>query len=83
VDFLQAGDLYRKVMTETDREHLVSNIASHLKNAQKRLQLRQTALFCKADPGYGERVARQLALSPDEVKRLAAMTQEERVNATK
>ena len=82
VDFVQAGDLYRKVMTETDREHLVNNIVSHLKNAQKRIQLRQTALFYKADPDYGQRVAKGLLLNMDKVVRLAAMPQEERVQAT-
>lgn len=82
VDFVQAGDLYRKVMTETDREHLVNNIVSHLKNAQKRIQLRQTALFYKADPDYGQRVAKGLLLNMDKVMRLAAMPQEKRVQAT-
>jgi catalase len=82
VDFVQAGDLYRKVMTNTDREHLVRNIVSHLKNAQKRIRLRQTALFYKADPDYGQRVAAGLELDLGEVKRLAAMSQEERVEAT-
>jgi catalase len=82
VDFVQPGVLYRKVMTDEDREHLVGNIVSHLKNAQKRLQLRQTALFFKADAEYGGRVAKGLGLSLEEVKRLAAMSQEERVKAT-
>jgi len=81
-DFEQAGDLYGKVMTDTDREHLVGNIVAHLKNAQKRIQLRQTALFYKAKAEYGERVAKGLGLNLDEVKRLAAMPQEERVKAT-
>jgi len=82
VDFVQAGDLYRKVMSDEDRGHLIGNIVSHLGNAQKRLQLRQTALFWKADAEYGERVAKGLRLNVDEVKRLAAMSQEERVKAT-
>ncbi|MBE3110598.1 MAG: catalase, partial [Acidobacteria bacterium] len=82
VDFVQAGTLYRKVMTDKDREHLVANIVGHLKAAQKRIQLRQTALFSKANPEYGERVAKGLGLNLDEVKRLAAMTQEDRVKAT-
>jgi catalase len=82
VDFVQAGDLYRKVMKEQDREHLVGNIAAHLGGAQKRIQLRQTALFYKADPDYGQRVAKALGLNAAEVKRLAAMSQEERVKAT-
>jgi len=82
VDFVQAGALYRKVMTDKDREHLVGNIVGHLGGAKKRLQLRQSALFCKADPEYGERVAKGLGLGVDEVKRLAAMSQEDRVKAT-
>jgi catalase len=82
VDFVQAGDLYRKVMNDEEREHLVKNIASHLKNAQKRLQLRQTALFLKADTDYGRRVGKGLGLDLKEVQRLAAMSQEDRVKAT-
>ncbi len=81
-DFVQPGDLYRKVMKEQDRENLVGNIVAHLGGAQKRIQLRQTALFYKADADYGERVAKGLKLNADEVKRLAAMSQEERVKAT-
>ncbi|MBN2719547.1 MAG: catalase, partial [Proteobacteria bacterium] len=82
IDFVQAGDLYRKVMTARDRKNLVSNIVGHLKNARKRIQLRQCALFYKADPDYGKKVAKGLRLDPAEVKRLADMSQEERVKAT-
>ncbi|MGB4586786.1 MAG: catalase [Rectinemataceae bacterium] len=60
VDFVQTGELYRRVMTDMDRENLVGNIVSHLKGAQKLIQLRQIALFQKADPEYGDRVARRL-----------------------
>jgi catalase len=81
-DFVQAGDLYRKAMTDTDRANLVGNIVSHLHNAQKRLQLRQTSLFYKADPQYGSRVAEGLGLNVAEVKALSQMSQEERVKAT-
>jgi catalase len=83
VDFVQAGALYRQVMTGEDRAHLVGNIVGHLKNAQKRLQLRQTALFYKADAEYGEGVAKGLGLNVEEVRQLAAMSQEDRVRATK
>ena len=81
-DFVQAGDLYRKVMTDEDRDHLINNIVSHLGAAQKRIQLRQTALFYKADPDYGHRVAEGLRVGAGEVERLAVMSQEERVRAT-
>lgn len=81
-DFFQAGELYRRVMTDTDRAHLIGNIVAHLGGAQKRIQLRQTALFLKADPDYGQRVAEELGLDLKKVKRLASMSQEERIKAT-
>jgi catalase len=82
VDFVQPGELYRRVLSEQDRANLVGNIAAHLGNAQQRIQLRQAALFHKADREYGERVAQGLKLDVAEVARLAAMTQEERAAAT-
>jgi catalase len=82
-DFVQAGNLYRKVMNDKDREHLVGNIVDHLGNAQKKIQLRQTAIFYKSDPDYGSGVAKGLKLDVKEVERLAKMPQEERVKATK
>lgn len=81
-DFFQPGELYRRVMTDTDRDHLVGNIVAHLGRAQKRIQLRQTALFFKADSDYGRRVAKGLDLDANEVERLAVMSQQERVAAT-
>ncbi|MFH1035369.1 MAG: catalase [Pseudomonadota bacterium] len=81
-DFVQPGNLYRQVMTDEAREHLVGNIVEHLAGAQKRLQLRQTALFYKADQDYGTRVAQGLGLDLSQVQRLAAMSQAERVQAT-
>lgn len=81
-DFVQAGDLYRKVMTDMDRDHLIGNIVSHLGKAQKRIQMRQTALFYKADTEYGLRVAEGLGLDPVRIESLAAMSQEDRVDAT-
>ncbi len=81
-DFVQAGNLYRDVMTDHDRENLVGNIVDHLSGAQKRIQLRQAALFFKADVDYGRRVAEGLGLELSEVERLAGMSQEERAKAT-
>ncbi|MFC2024570.1 catalase, partial [Chloroflexota bacterium] len=81
-DFFQAGELYRRVMTDEDRDHLIGNITTHLCNALKRIQLRQTAIFYKADPDYGTQVAKGLGLAVNKVKRLAEMSQEERAKAT-
>ncbi len=71
-DFEQPRALYSKVMTDTDREHLIHNIVGHLKGARKEIQLRQTALFYKVDPDYGTRVAKGLGLDAAKVKSLAA-----------
>jgi len=81
-DFEQAGVLFRKVMTKTDRDHLIGNIVGHLGNAQKRIQLRQTALFYKVDAEYGRRVAEGLKLDLKKVESLARMSPEERAQAT-
>ncbi len=82
IDFVQAGELYRRVLTEQDRAHLISNICGSLHQAQQRLQLRQTALFYKADKDYGQRVAEKLGLDVEKIKSLAAMSQADRVTAT-
>ncbi|MGA7874717.1 MAG: catalase, partial [Desulfoferrobacter sp.] len=82
-DFEQAGNLYRKVMNDTDREHLIGNIVRHLNGAIKRIRYRQAALFYKADDDYGRRVAEGLGLDVKQMERLAAMSAEERAAATK
>lgn len=81
-DYFQAGELYRRVLSDLDRDHLISNIAGHLGNALKRIQYRQTALFYKADPDYGTRVANALALDVQRVARLAALSDQARAEAT-
>jgi catalase len=81
-DFVQAGDLYRDVMTDEERDHLVGNIVGHLSGAQKRIRLRQCALFYGADPDYGTRVAQGVGVNAAEVQRLAPMSPEERAEAT-
>lgn len=81
-DFVQPGNLYRDVMTDEARDHLVDNIVSHLSGAQKRIQMRQTALFYKADQDYGRRVAEGLGLEVKDVENLAVMSREDRAKAT-
>ena len=82
-DFVQPGNLYREVMSEMDREHLVGNIVDHLGGAAKRIQERQAAIFYKCDVDYGARVAQGLGLDLGRVKALAAMSNQERAEATK
>jgi len=82
-DFVQAGALFGKVMTDFDRDHLVGNIVGHLGGAQKRIQYRQCAVFTKSHQDYGRRVAEGLKLDVKEVARLADMSPEDRIQATK
>jgi catalase len=44
--------------------------------------VRQTALFFKADPDYGRRVAEGLGLNIEKVKHLAGVSAEQRAAAT-
>ncbi len=82
IDFVQAGEMYSRAMNDYERTNLIKNIVGHIKNAQQRIQYRQTAIFYKAHPEYGIRVAEGLGLDVQKVKDLAAMSQEERVKAT-
>jgi len=61
-DFVQAGNLYRSVMTPEQRTRLISNIVGHLKNAKKEIQVRQVKNFLRADREYGTRIAQGLTL---------------------
>ncbi|MDO9557335.1 MAG: catalase [Coriobacteriia bacterium] len=81
-DFVQPRALFRDAMTDEDRDHLISNIVGHLGNAQKRIKLRQCAVFYKVDPEYGTRVAEGVGVDVTEVEHLAAMSAEERAAAT-
>ena len=53
------------------------------KVAKENIQYRQTALFYKASADYGTKVANALKLDVEKVKKLASLTQQERVEATK
>ncbi|MHB8296244.1 MAG: catalase [Acidimicrobiales bacterium] len=58
-DFVQAGSLYRDVMNETDRDHLVSNIVAHASQAvEPQVQRRVVGYWTSVDPQLGARVAK-------------------------
>jgi catalase len=59
--FTQAGNLFRLLDGEARRE-LVENIAASLRQADAAVQDRQISHFLKADPAYGEAVARAIAM---------------------
>lgn len=81
-DFVQAGELYSRVLNDTQKDHLTRNIAGHMKGAKRNIQYRQAAIFHKAHEDYGARIAKLLELDIDKVKELAAMSQQDRVAAT-
>ena len=64
--FSQPGDLFR-LMTDEKKQLLFSNTAAEVGNAQKFIQIRHIRNCYKADPGYGEGVAKALGLTMDEV----------------
>jgi len=64
-DFIQAGNLYRDVMSATDRHHLVGNIVGHMPDGvERRVQERAVALWRRVDPCLGARIAERLGLAP-------------------
>jgi catalase len=62
-DFSQPGTLYRTVMSDTDRAHLVSNIVGHAgDHVSTEVQYRVVAYWTRVDPDLGARVASGLGL---------------------
>ena len=57
-DFGQPRTLYREVMNDTDREHLVTNIVGHASDdVSDETQLRVIAYWTNVDPQLGAQVA--------------------------
>jgi catalase len=60
-DFGQPGELYRKVLSDTDRDHLVSNIVGHAtEGVTKPVRDRVVEYWRNVDPDLGARVAKGL-----------------------
>jgi catalase len=64
--YSQPGDLFR-LMTDEKKQILFNNTAAEVGQAQKFIQIRHIRNCYKADPAYGEGVARALGLTMDEV----------------
>lgn len=63
-DFGQAGTLYRKTLSATDKDHLVSNIVGHMsQDVERQVQERALKLWHNVDHELGERIAKGLGLS--------------------
>ncbi len=82
IDYVQPGEFFRDHLDDDGKAHFVYNVCESLGKAYPALQYRQTALFYKADETMGTLIADCLGLDMAEIKKLAAMTQEERVAAT-
>ncbi len=62
-DFIQAGTLYRKVLSQVDQEHLASNIIGHMsQGVERHIQERALALWRQVDKDLGEQIARGLGV---------------------
>jgi catalase len=63
-DYGQAGTLYRKILSATDRDHMVSNIVAHMsKGVERAVQERALAHWYKVDKELGSRVAQGLGIA--------------------
>lgn len=80
--FYQPGDLYR-LMTEDKRALLISNTVGDIMPVTENVKYRHAAHCYLADKEYGTRIAEGLHLDMNKVKELAAMTEPERLEATR
>lgn len=64
--YSQPGNLFR-IMTPEKKQLLFANTAAEVGGAEKFIQIRHIRNCYKADPAYGEGVAKALGLSMDEV----------------
>ena len=62
-DFVQPRALYKNVMNETEREHLIQNTAAHMKGVTKVIQEKAVKIYWQIDPDYGARIAKAVGVS--------------------
>jgi catalase len=63
----QAGNLFR-LMSAEEKVRLIGNLVGAMQGVPRDIQLRQVRHFYKADPAYGEGVAKGLGIDVKEVK---------------
>jgi catalase len=61
-DYKQAGNPFRP-MSAAQKHLLIGNIVGAMKTVPREIQERQVAHFSKADPAYGEGVAKGLGVA--------------------
>lgn len=67
-DYEQPRTLFRKVFSETDRNHLIENISGDLGKCRKDIKERMVKHFLKIDQEYGSRIAKNIGVSLDNAK---------------
>jgi len=60
-DYIQPGNLYR-LLPQDEQKRLIENIVRSLKNVPKDIQKKMVEHFRKADPNYGDSIAKSLGL---------------------
>lgn len=80
--FYQPGDLYR-LMTPEQKTALINNTCGDIMPVTENVKYRHAAHCYLADKEYGTRIAEGLKLDMKEVEKLAAMTEPERLAATR
>ncbi len=65
-DYTQAGDLFR-LLPADEKARLIAALGRAMDSVPREIQVRQVRHFAKADPAYGEGVARGLGISPAEI----------------
>ena len=70
--FYQPGDLYR-LMTEPQKQLLISNTAAAMDGVSENIKYRHAAHCYLADPDYGTRIAKALVLDEQEMIRLSRL----------
>jgi catalase len=65
--YSQAGNLFR-LMSADEKTRLIGNIVGAMQGVPREIQLRQIRHFYKADPAYGEGVAKGLGIDVKEAK---------------
>jgi len=67
-DYTQPGNLFR-LMTDAQRERLMDNVAAAMQGVPREIVQRQAAHFYRADPRYGQGVAKRMGLAAADLPR--------------
>jgi catalase len=70
-DYTQPGNLFR-LMSDDQHRQLFNNLAGAMSTVPREIQLRQICHFYRADPAYGEGVAKALGIKVEELEGVTA-----------